>query len=448
MEVEGAAVDGDLVGASGRHGAASSRRHQLQVTRPRRRAVASTAVRLEDFDYPLPPEAIAQQPDRAPRRGPPAGRRRPGSPRRPSPRARPARSCCGRRSARRQRLPGHPGPAPPAPGDRRRRRGAAARSRSTTSTAAGSAWPVRPAAWRRVSRCSAPTGSPVLVVGPRTEAGDTLTVELCANDPVAVLAAIGEVPLPPYITTPLADPERYQTVYARAARLGGRADRRAAPHGDLLAALGRAEVWPWPGSSSSSGSTRSSPSPSEDPTRHRIHSERYRVPARDARSVPQRDERVVAVGTTTVRALESAAVGPAAGRTRLFIRRPYQWQLVDLLLTNFHLPRTTLLMMIDAFVGPRWRDLYAVALGRRVPVPVLRRRHAAAAGRRDDRPVDFEVDGRRRSRRGRASPTPRAGSYRTPCFMPVGHPGRGASTCRPPTTTSSAPRSCSATPTT
>ena len=51
-----------------------------------------------------------------------------------------------------------------------------------------------------------------------------------------------------------------------------------------------------------------------------------------------------------------------AGRTRLFIHRPYQWQLVDLLLTNFHLPRTTLLMMIDAFVGPRWRDLYAVAL--------------------------------------------------------------------------------------
>ena len=72
--------------------------------------------------------------------------------------------------------------------------------------------------------------------------------------------------------------------------------------------------------------------------------------------------RVVAVGTTAVRALESAAVGPAAGRTRLFIHRPYQWQLVDLLLTNFHLPRTTLLMMIDAFVGPRWRDLYAVAL--------------------------------------------------------------------------------------
>ena len=72
--------------------------------------------------------------------------------------------------------------------------------------------------------------------------------------------------------------------------------------------------------------------------------------------------RVVAVGTTAVRALESAAVGPAAGRTRLFIHQPYQWQLVDVLLTNFHLPRTTLLMMIEAFVGPRWRRLYAEAL--------------------------------------------------------------------------------------
>ena len=55
--------------------------------------------------------------------------------------------------------------------------------------------------------------------------------------------------------------------------------------------------------------------------------------------------------------------GQASGRTRLFIHRPYEWRAVDLLMTNFHLPRTTLLMMIDAFIGPRWRDLYAIALG-------------------------------------------------------------------------------------
>ena len=66
--------------------------------------------------------------------------------------------------------------------------------------------------------------------------------------------------------------------------------------------------------------------------------------------------RVVAVGTTSVRALESAAAtGELEGRTRLFIHRPYDWQVVDLMMTNFHLPRTTLLMMIDAFVGDRWR---------------------------------------------------------------------------------------------
>jgi S-adenosylmethionine:tRNA ribosyltransferase-isomerase len=73
--------------------------------------------------------------------------------------------------------------------------------------------------------------------------------------------------------------------------------------------------------------------------------------------------RVVAVGTTSVRALESAAAtGELAGRTDIFIHRGFDWQVVDLLLTNYHLPRTTLLMMIDAFVGDRWRDLYDEAV--------------------------------------------------------------------------------------
>ncbi len=64
-----------------------------------------------------------------------------------------------------------------------------------------------------------------------------------------------------------------------------------------------------------------------------------------------------------MRALESAAAtGDLAGRTDLFLHRGAEFQVVDLLMTNFHLPRTTLLMMIDAFVGPRWRDLYATAL--------------------------------------------------------------------------------------
>ena len=99
-----------------------------------------------------------------------------------------------------------------------------------------------------------------------------------------------------------------------------------------------------------------------DPRDHIIHSERYRVGA-DVLEQCRSARRVVAVGTTATRALESAATfGELQGRTRLFIHRGYQWKLVDLLMTNFHLPRTTLLLMIDAFVGPRWRRLYADAL--------------------------------------------------------------------------------------
>jgi S-adenosylmethionine:tRNA ribosyltransferase-isomerase len=74
-------------------------------------------------------------------------------------------------------------------------------------------------------------------------------------------------------------------------------------------------------------------------------------------------DRVVAVGTTAVRALESAAAtGVLAGRTDLFIHGDHRFRVVDVLLTNFHLPRSSLLLLVEAFCGPRWRDLYASAL--------------------------------------------------------------------------------------
>ncbi len=95
---------------------------------------------------------------------------------------------------------------------------------------------------------------------------------------------------------------------------------------------------------------------------HIIHSERYSVPAETMAACAAAD-RVVAVGTTAVRALESAAAtGELSGRTDLFIRGRYPFRVVDLLVTNFHLPRSSLLLLVEAFCGPQWRQLYATAL--------------------------------------------------------------------------------------
>ena len=172
------------------------------------------------------------------------------------------------------------------------------------------------------------------------------------------------MPLPPYITAPLRRPDRYQTVYA--AEPGSAAAPTAGLHltTDLLDALGRQGV-DLARVELVVGLDTFQPISAENPLEHTIHTERYRVPA----GVLDRcaaARRVVAVGTTAVRALESAATtGVASGRTQLFIHPGYEWQVVDLLMTNFHLPRTTLLLMIEAFVGPRWRDLYAAAIAER-----------------------------------------------------------------------------------
>jgi S-adenosylmethionine:tRNA ribosyltransferase-isomerase len=94
---------------------------------------------------------------------------------------------------------------------------------------------------------------------------------------------------------------------------------------------------------------------------HRMHRERYTVPA-ETLTAASRARRVVAVGTTTVRALEAAARGPLSGATDLYIRAPFDFRIVDVLLTNFHMPRSSLLVLLDAFCGPRWRAIYDVAL--------------------------------------------------------------------------------------
>jgi S-adenosylmethionine:tRNA ribosyltransferase-isomerase len=212
-------------------------------------------------------------------------------------------------------------------------------------------------------------GATVALMGPRTAAGDTFEVLLRPGAGRAVdelLASRGEVPLPPYITTPLGAPERYQTVYAREGHSA------AAPTAGLHFTPGLLDALEARGVSVARveltvGLDTFQPVVAPDPSEHAMHSEAYRVPPETlaaCHATRARGGRVVAVGTTAVRALESAARGESAGRTRLFIHRGFEFALVDRLLTNFHLPRTTLLMMIDAFVGPRWRGLYAHAIAR------------------------------------------------------------------------------------
>lgn len=208
----------------------------------------------------------------------------------------------------------------------------------------------------------APDGTPVVEIGERTAAGDTFTVTLLGSvDSLELLAEHGEMPLPPYITERLADPDRYQTIYAR--HPGSAAAPTAGLHftDELLARLGEVGV----GHAKVElvvGLDTFRPITEHDPLAHRMHTERYRVP-QDTLDRCRAAQRVVAVGTTTVRALESAAAtGELEGRTDIFIHRGFEWQVVDVLMTNFHMPRTTLLMMIDAFVGDRWRTLYDEAL--------------------------------------------------------------------------------------
>ena len=222
---------------------------------------------------------------------------------------------------------------------------------------------VRPAKRLKVGEVLRSAGGvDVVEIGERTPAGDTFTVRLLGSvDSLDLLAEHGEMPLPPYITERLADPDRYQTVYAR--EPGSAAAPTAGLHltPELLAAIeargvGLAKV------ELVVGLDTFRPIMEDNPLEHRMHTERYRVPADTMRRCREA-ERVVAVGTTSVRALESAAsTDRLEGRTDIFIHRGYDWQVVDLMMTNFHLPRTTLLMMIDAFVGDRWRRLYDEAL--------------------------------------------------------------------------------------
>jgi S-adenosylmethionine:tRNA ribosyltransferase-isomerase len=235
--------------------------------------------------------------------------------------------------------------------------------------------PRRPAIGPVDLKSPADQGAPVEVeLGERTPVG-ALRVRFDAPLEV-VIARFGHVPLPPYIHTPLADPERYQTVYARVT--GSAAAPTAGLHFtptllDTLAGRGIGLAFV----TLHVGSDTFRPVRADRIVEHQMHAEFAAVPAATARAIAatrQRGGRVVAIGTTAVRTLESwaAQVGPLLDRppagdwsdwTRLFIYPGYRFRVVDVLITNFHLPRSTLLMLLAAFAG---RDLmqraYATAI--------------------------------------------------------------------------------------
>jgi S-adenosylmethionine:tRNA ribosyltransferase-isomerase len=170
----------------------------------------------------------------------------------------------------------------------------------------------------------------------------------------------GEPPLPPYITEPLREPSRYQTVYADEA--GSAAAPTAGLHftPELLARLDVEYV------TLHVGLDTFRPVAVEDLAEHVLHGERYAVRPESWERIAAAS-RVLAVGTTTVRVLESVALGaPLEGRTDLFVTPGFEFRRVDALLTNFHLPRSTLLALVMAFAGTDvTRELYRTAIAER-----------------------------------------------------------------------------------
>ncbi len=202
------------------------------------------------------------------------------------------------------------------------------------------------------------TDGPVIEVGERIGQDGRRLVAVLDSE---LVEAGGEIALPPYIHEPLSDPGRYQTVYAR------RPASVAAPTAGLHLSDGLLEDCRAQGAEIASvelviGLDTFRPISVSSLDDHQMHSERYSV-SDETMAACGRAKRVIAVGTTVVRALESAAAtGELCGRTSLFIRGDYPFRIIDLLLTNFHLPRSSLLVLLDAFCGSRWRSLYETAL--------------------------------------------------------------------------------------
>lgn len=194
-----------------------------------------------------------------------------------------------------------------------------------------------------------------------------LTVALDSDDEEAAIEQAGKVPLPPYFTGRLDDDDRYQTMFAR--KLGSAAAPTAGLHftPEVVRRLEEKGI----------GMARVDLHVSLDTFRpittgtvedHQMHSEWCAVPAETARAVEEAG-RVIAVGTTVVRTLESFAAGPGVVEpgeksTDLFLMPGSEFRVVDGLVTNFHMPGSTLLVLLAAFMGDRWREAYETALAR------------------------------------------------------------------------------------
>jgi len=202
---------------------------------------------------------------------------------------------------------------------------------------------------------------PVLEVGGVAESGEGFVVRQVSIVDPERLRTRGVAPLPPYLHRQDIALERYQTVYAR--RPGSVAAPTAGLHLDeeVLGALaergvglarvvlhvGLGTFWPVKATSLAS---------------HRMHPESYEVSGETWEQI-RSAKRVVAIGTTVVRTLETVALtGELGGESRLLIAPGFTFRVVDTVLTNFHLPRSTLVALVAAMVGDRWRELYATAL--------------------------------------------------------------------------------------
>ncbi len=213
-------------------------------------------------------------------------------------------------------------------------------------------------------------GAITATVKTRPTAG-CVEVDLATKGPIEeVVEREGKIPLPPYFHGKLDDPDRYQTIFASVT--GSAAAPTAALHftPDLVDRLARggvgiAEV------ELEVGLDTFRPMAEGDLADHIMHKETFSVPAATVEAIAdaaRNGGRVIAVGTTVVRSLETAAGGgrlrPMGGSSSLFIQPGYHPRVVDGLITNFHAPRTTLMVLVAALIGDQWREVYRTALDR------------------------------------------------------------------------------------